>query len=87
MNPELIDSFSLTKAENISSCLNKKLGAYGVKLHVTPDRTVVFIDDQGMSQILHFFEGKSFQPVITAEHVERVQDIVESANKNNVSLL
>lgn len=84
MNPELV---SITKAEQISGCLNRELGAYGVKSHVTPDKTSIFIDDQGMSKVLNFFEGKSAQPVVTAEQVERVQDLIKSANENHVSLL
>jgi len=50
-------------------------------------QTSVFIDDQGMSQVLKFFEGEAAQPVFTAEQVKRVQDIVESANENKISLL
>ncbi len=42
INPELL---SLTKAEQISGCLNRELGAYGVKTYVTPDKTSIFIDD------------------------------------------
>ena len=40
-----------------------------------------------MSQVLNFFEGKSAQPLITTEQVKSVQDLIESANENNVSLL
>jgi len=36
MNLELT---GITKAEPISGCLNRELGAYGVKTSVTPDKT------------------------------------------------
>lgn len=29
---------SSTKAEMISHCLNKELGAYGLKAHISPDK-------------------------------------------------
>jgi hypothetical protein len=47
---------SCTKAETISHCLNTELGAYGLKTYVSPDKTSVFIDDQGMCRhVLMFF--------------------------------
>ena len=34
-----------------------------------------------------FFEGKAFQPILTTQQVERVQNLVESANKNKIDLI
>ena len=85
MNPEILDS--ITKAQHISNCLNQELGAYGIKTLVSPDKNTVFIDNNGMSQVLNFFEGKSAQPVITTQQVERVQNILESANENKIDLV
>jgi hypothetical protein len=78
---------SWTKAEMVSHCLNTELEAYGLKTHVSPDRASIFIDDQGMSQIVDFVKGKSYQPVLTTEHTERVRTVVDYANKNKVDLL
>lgn len=78
---------SSTKAEIISHCLNTELGAYGVKSYVSPDRTTVLMDDQGMCKIIDFFKGKGYQPVITKEHTERVSTVMKYAHSNNVNLL
>ena len=67
--------------------MNQELDGYGIKTQVTPDKHTVFIDNNCMSQVLDFFEGKSAQPVITTQQVERVQDILESANKNKIDLV
>lgn len=48
------------KAEIISYCLNNKLVACGLKTHVSPDKTAIFIDDNNMSKVLKFFEEKSY---------------------------
>ena len=85
LDPNIMDS--LTKAERISYCLNRELGAYGINTQVSPDRASVYIDNQGMSQVLGFFEGKAFQPVLTTQQVERVQTLVESANQNKIDLI
>jgi hypothetical protein len=68
-------------------CLNTELGAYGFQSHVSPDKTSVFIDDEGMCKVLDFFKGKGYQPVLTAEHTQRVGTVVDFANKNKVDLL
>ena len=85
MNPELLES--ITNAQHTSNCLNRELGAYGIKTIVSPDQKAVYIDNEGMSQILHFFEGQTAQPVLTKEHVGRVKDIVENAKDKKVDLL
>ena len=78
---------SCTKAEMISHCLNTELGAYGFKSYTSPDKTAVFIDDQGMSKVMDFFKGKGYQPVLTKEHTRRVSTVVDFANKNHIDLL
>lgn len=77
----------ITKAEHVSECLNRELSSYGLKTSVSPDKTSVFIDDQGMSQVINYFEGTGYQPVVTEEHVERVKSIVQSADKEKIPLL
>ena len=59
LSSDLVDLIS--SAKNISSCLNRELGAYGIVTSVSPDQKAVYIDNEGMSQILNFFEGKSAQ--------------------------
>ena len=76
-----------TKAEMISHCLNVELGAYGLKTYVSPDKTSVFINDDGMGKVLNFFQGKGYQPVLTQEHTERVGTVVNFAKENTVDLL
>lgn len=77
----------VTSADHISYCFNIELGAYGLKTHVSPDKRFVYIDDQRMSKVLSFFKGQEAQPVFTPEHVERVQNIIQTANERNVSLI
>lgn len=61
----LMDLFlSCTKVEMISYCLDIQLGAYVFKSYVSPDKTAVFINDEGISKALEFFENKDYQPVI-----------------------
>lgn len=76
-----------TKAEMISHCLNVELGAYGLKTHISPDKTVVYIDDEGMSKVLDFFKNKGYQPVLTQEHSQRIGTVIDFANKNKVDLI
>ena len=76
-----------TSADQISFCFNTELGAYGLKTHVSPDKRFVYIDSDGMSKVLSFFDGQEAQPVLTPEHVQRVKDIVQTANKKNVNLI
>ena len=78
---------SIVKAEHVSECLNRELSAYGLNTFVSPDKTSVFIDDQGMSQVINYFEGTGYQPVVTEEHVERVKNIIQSADKEKIPLL
>ena len=40
-----------------------------------------------MSQVLNFFKGKTTQPVITTQQVERVQDVLESAKMSDINFL
>ena len=51
---------SYTKAEMISHCLNRELGAYGFKSYTSPDKTTVLINDEGMCKVLDFFKGKDY---------------------------
>lgn len=37
-----------------------------------------------MSKVLEVFDGKTFQPILTEQHLERV---VETANKNKIDLI
>ena len=78
---------SCTKAEMISHCLNVELGAYGFKTNVSPDKTTIFINDENMSKVLDFFSRKSYQPVLTQEHTERISTVVDFAKKNNIDFL
>lgn len=82
---DLPDSY--TRAELVAYCFNKELGSYGLKTYVSPDKTSVFIDDEGMCKVLDFFKGKAYQPVLTSEHTERVGLIVQFAKKFGVDLL
>jgi hypothetical protein len=77
----------ITKAERVSEYLNRELSAYGLNTFVSPDKTSVLIDDQGMSQVINYFEGTGYQPVVTEEHVERVKNIIQSADKEKIPLL
>lgn len=78
---------SCTKAEMVSHCLNTELAAYGLKTHVSPDKTSVFINDEGMCKVVDFFKGTGYQPVLTPEHTERVGTVINFANKNGIDLL
>jgi hypothetical protein len=78
---------SCTKAKMISHCLNKELGAYGLETHISLDKTAVFIDDEEMCKVLDFFKGKSYQPVLTSEHIERIGTVIDFANENKVNLV
>lgn len=50
-------------------------------MSVFPGKMSVLIDNQGISTVINYFKGTRFQPVIREEHVDRVQNIVEVANK------
>lgn len=78
---------SSTKAEMISHCLNTELGAYGFKTYTSPDRTMVLINDDGMTKVIDFFKNTGYQPVLTEQHTERVNTLIDFANKNKVDLL
>ncbi len=56
-----------TKAEMISHCFNKELGAYGFESYVASDKTSVLINDDTMCHVVDFFKEKGFQPYITKE--------------------
>jgi len=76
-----------TKAEMISHCLNIELGAYGLETYISPDKTAVFIGDEGMCKVLDFFKNKGYQPILTPEHTERIGTVIDFANKNKVDLV
>jgi hypothetical protein len=76
-----------TKAEMISYYLNIELGAYGLETHISPDKTAVFIDDEGMCKVLDFFKDKGYQPILTPEHSHRIGTVIDFANKNKVDLV
>lgn len=78
---------SCTKAEMISHCLNIELGAYGLKSYPSPDKTAVLINDEGMCQVMDFFKGTGYQPVLTEQHITRIGTLVDTADKNGVDLL
>jgi len=78
---------SCTKAEMISHCLNIELGAYGFKSYVSPDKTAIFINDEGMCKVMDFFDGKGYQPVLTEQHTKRVGKVVDFANNSKVDLV
>lgn len=79
--------FTCTNAEIVSNCFNIELGAYGLKTYISPDKTAVFIDDEGMCKVLDFFQNKGYQAVITLEHTERIETVIEFANRNKVDLV
>lgn len=76
-----------TKAELISHCLNKELGAYGLNSYTSPDRTTVLINDQAMSHVIDFFKGKGFQSVLTEKQINRVGTVIDFADKGQVDIL
>ena len=78
---------SCTKAEMVSHCLNIELGAYGFNTYVSPDKTAVLLNDEGMSKVLDLFEGRGYQPFITEQHAERIGTVVDFAHNNKVDLL
>ena len=78
---------SCTKAEMVSHCLSTELGAYGFKSYVSPDKTAVLINDEGMCKVMDFFKGKAYQPVLTEQHTKRVGTVVDFANNNKVDIL
>lgn len=75
-----------TKAEMISYCLNKELGAYGIKTYPSPDKTMILIDDETMSKVLDFFNGKSYKPYFTEEQIHRLRTIQKVSNDNKVNI-
>jgi len=77
----------LTKAELVSQCFNQELGAYGIITQVSPDKSVIFLDDNGMSKVLDYFKGTGYQPVLTAEHTNRIQKALNYANQNNIQII
>lgn len=89
-NSDLIDISlidPISKAEYVSECLNRELSAYGLNTYVSPDKTSVLIDDQGMSTVINYFEGTGFKPVVTEEHVDRVKTIIQKADNEKIPLL
>jgi len=77
----------IVKAEYISGCLNQELSAYGLTTYVSPDKSSVIINDEGMNTVLNYFEGTGFQPIITQEHVERIKNVLKIADKAKVPLI
>jgi hypothetical protein len=75
-----------TKAEMISHCLNKELGAYGFKSYTSPDRSMVLINDETMSKVVDFFHGTGYKPYFTKEHIERIQAIQKVSTDNKISI-
>lgn len=71
----------------ISHCLNKELVAYGLKTRISPYKTAVFIDDEGMCKVLDFFKGKGYHPVLTLEHTERIGTVIDDIILTNVQKL
>ncbi|MGL4759093.1 MAG: hypothetical protein ACRCXZ_07165 [Patescibacteria group bacterium] len=75
-----------SKAEMISHCLNKELGAYGFKSYASPDKTMVLVNDETMSHIADFLHGRGFIPIVTKEQVDRVKTIHKVSNDNNITI-
>lgn len=89
-NTDVIDISLLepiSKAQHVSECLNRELSAFGLNTYMSPDKTSVLIDDEGMSTVINYFEGTGFQPVVTEEHVDRVKTIIQEADKEKIPLL
>jgi hypothetical protein len=80
-------SASSTKAEIISYCLNKELGAYGFQSYASPDKTMVLINDDTMCQIVDFFNQNGYQPYFTKQQVQRVKTLHKVLKENNIDLL
>lgn len=76
-----------TKAEQIVTCLNQELAAYGFKSYVSPDRSIVLLDDETMAKVFTFFKKDVTQPYLTNEHVSRVKSICQVAKNNQVDVL
>ncbi len=74
------------KTKMISECLNRELGAYGFKTFVSPDKTMVFVDDNSISKIIDFLEYPGSQNYVTAEQVERVKAITKISEDNQISI-
>jgi hypothetical protein len=75
-----------TKAEMISHCLNKELGAYGFKTYTSPDKTMVLVNDETMSKVVDFLSGNGFTPYLTEEQIDRIKTIHKVSNSNNISI-
>jgi len=82
--PEL--AHTSTKAEMISHCLNQELGAYGFQSYVSPDKSMVLIDDQTMSRVVQFLDTKGIAPVLTQEQLDRVKTIQKVSTNNKISI-
>lgn len=75
-----------TKAEMISHCINKELGAYGFQTYTSPDKTMVFVDDEAMCKVADFLNQKGFRPVFTTEQVERLKTLQRVSDDNKVNI-
>jgi hypothetical protein len=76
-----------TPAEMLSYCINKELAPYGFQTYTSPDKTMVLVNDEGMSKILNFLNGKEgFTPHFTEEQVDRLQSLQKVATKNDVNI-
>ena len=66
---------------------NTELKAFGVRSYTSPDKTTVLINDEGMSKVMDFFEGKSHSILLTDQQVMYIETVVDFANKSKVDLL
>lgn len=75
-----------TKAEMLSHCVNKELGAYGFQTYTSPDKTMVLVNDEGVSKILKFLKGEGFRPYLTQEQIDRLKVLHKVSNDNKISI-
>lgn len=75
-----------TKAEMISHCLNHELGAYGFQSYTSPDKSMVFINDEAMCHIVDFLKERGFTPQFTEQQIARIKTLHKVANDNKVSI-
>jgi hypothetical protein len=76
-----------TNPENIVTCLNSELSNYGFKASVSPDKTVIYVDDAVKSQIINILSAQTATPYITPNHVERIQEIAEVIQEKNIPVI
>lgn len=75
-----------TKAGMISHCLNTGLEAYGFTSYTSPDKSMVLINDESMSQVISFFSEQGYQPYFTKDQIDRIRTIQKVTNDNTINI-